>query len=309
MDEVTQTDICAQSAAGVRSRLPGGQWEGVARAYLAEVAKNGSARTAVEYSRVLTRWFAACPELSQATTAQVYGFTYGRGASGREPSPSTVTIRLAAIRGLYDFARRMQLVERNPAEDIRRPKARPATPKGLSPDQLRALLAAIPDSVAGHRDRAIVLVMVFTGLRRAEVMSFTAGSLLDGGRLFRVRVKGGAERKRELPTPALAAIRQWLEAGGHELEQLPPGRRLFPITTQAFYRNLERYGKAAGLGHVTPHTLRHSAAKLRRDAGATIEDVQALLGHRSIATTARYLQRLEGEKDEGWSAVSGLLGL
>ncbi|MDQ3688839.1 MAG: tyrosine-type recombinase/integrase [Chloroflexota bacterium] len=48
-----------------------------------------------------------------------------------------------------------------------------------------------------------------------------------------------------------------------------------------------------------PHVLRHSAAKLRRDAGASIEDVQSLLGHPSLAMTATYLRRLEGEEDAG----------
>jgi len=53
-------------------------------------------------------------------------------------------------------------------------------------------------------------------------------------------------------------------------------------------QSLARYGKKAKLGHVTPHALRHSAAKLRRETGSRIEDVGALLGHQSIATTTTY---------------------
>ena len=68
------------------------------------------------------------------------------------------------------------------------------------------------------------------------------------------------------------------------------------ISHWGFGQNLARYGKKAKLGHVTPHALRHSAAKLRRKTGASIEDVGALLGHQSIATTARYLARLEGSR-------------
>ncbi|HEX6512699.1 MAG TPA: site-specific integrase [Chloroflexota bacterium] len=84
---------------------------------------------------------------------------------------------------------------------------------------------------------------------------------------------------------------------------------MFGISAPALYRNLQHYADRAHLGHVTPHVLRHKAAKPRRLAGDSLEDVQALLGHRSVATTARYLQRLESEKDTSWSAVSGLLGL
>jgi len=73
------------------------------------------------------------------------------------------------------------------------------------------------------------------------------------------------------------------------------------------YENLRRYGEAIGVEGLTVHTLRHTAAKLRRQSGATLEDVQAVLGHSNIATTARYLARLEGTKDSGWQAAARLL--
>ena len=49
--------------------------------------------------------------------------------------------------------------------------------------------------------------------------------------------------------------------------------------------------------------------KLRRNNGASIEDVPTLLGHASIATTARYLARMEGEEDDGWQGVATALGV
>ena len=58
-----------------------------------------------------------------------------------------------------------------------------------------------------------------------------------------------------------------------------------------------------------PHDLRHTAAKLRRNNGASIEDVSALLGHRSIATTATYLARMGGEEDHGWDGAAAALGV
>jgi site-specific recombinase XerD len=60
---------------------------------------------------------------------------------------------------------------------------------------------------------------------------------------------------------------------------------------------------------VTPHVLRHSAAKLRRDSGSTLEQVSALLGHRNLATTSTYLARLEGDEDQGWRSAAALLGV
>jgi len=69
------------------------------------------------------------------------------------------------------------------------------------------------------------------------------------------------------------------------------------------------FGRATGLDGLKPHDLRHTAAKLRRNNGASIEDVSALLGHRSIATTATYLARMEGEEDNGWEGVATALGV
>jgi integrase/recombinase XerD len=88
-----------------------------------------------------------------------------------------------------------------------------------------------------------------------------------------------------------------------------PDERLFTVTAAGFYSNLRRYAERAGLGGITPHVLRHSAAKLRRDGGASLEQVSALLGHRNLATTSMYLARLEGDEDPGWRSAAALLDL
>jgi site-specific recombinase XerD len=247
---------------------------------------------------------------ADATTAHVHAFAYGDGPHGREPSPSTVIVRLAALRSFYDFARRMGLVATNPTVDVKRPKARPPVPRGLEVDELQRLLGVIPDTVVGKRDRAIVLVAVFTGLRRQEIIGLRAGDLTRNGAVYyNVRVKGGTTRRRELPQPAFNAILDALVADGRPLEGLGPEDSLFNISDVTFYAYLRKYAKRAGLDGLKPHDLRHTAAKLRRNNGASIEDVGALLGHASIATTARYLARMEGEADNGWDGVAVALGV
>ena len=119
----------------------------------------------------------------------------------------------------------------------------------------------------------------------------------------------GHQRHRELPAPAYRAIQTALKELGTPLETLAPDAPLFPIGGEGFRVNLKRYAKRAGLEGVSPHVLRHSAAKLRRDTGATIEDIGTFLGHRSLHTTSRYLARLEGEHDTGWYGVAAALGV
>ena len=117
-------------ALALPTRAP--RWEAVAGAYLAEVAqRTGSERTPVEYGRYIRRFLEGAGDPFAVEPASVHAFAYGPGPSGKPPSESTVSVRLAALRGFYDFARRMRLIERNPADDVRRPRNDDPTPRGL----------------------------------------------------------------------------------------------------------------------------------------------------------------------------------
>lgn len=299
-------------------------WASIVLAWAEELRqRTGSKRTPVEYVRYAEHFRDALAStgrtLADATPADAHAFAYAAlpdrrrgGQPGKAPGPASVNVRLAALRSLYDFARRMGIASSNPADadHVKRPQLPTPQPKDLSPEQIRALMDATPDTISGQRDRAAILVFVLTGLRRAELLALTAGDLSDDADvpMYRVRAKGGKVRRRELPAPAWDAIRSYLAADGRALETLDADARIFPISATTLYDNLRRYGRRIGRDDLTVHTLRHSAAKLRRRAGASIEDVQALLGHASIATTARYLAQLEGQRDSGWQAAVVLLG-
>ena len=81
------------------------------------------------------------------------------------------------------------------------------------------------------------------------------------------------------------------------------------ITSGTFYASLKHYLVAAGLPPAGVHILRHAAAKLRREAGESVEDVSRFLDHSSLAVTTVYLRRLEGEEDRGWGKVAEALGI
>jgi integrase len=81
------------------------------------------------------------------------------------------------------------------------------------------------------------------------------------------------------------------------------------ITSGTFYGRFRRYLAAAGLTPTGLHVLRHTAAKLHRDAGASIEAVSSFLDHSSLAVTTVYLRRLEGEADLTWPDVAAAIGI
>ena len=67
--------------------------------------------------------------------------------------------------------------------------------------------------------------------------------------------------------------------------------------------------RKAGITPSGVHIFRHTAAKLRRDAGETVEDVSRFLDHSSLAVTTVYLRRLEGEQDKSWAKVAEAIGV
>ena len=76
------------------------------------------------------------------------------------------------------------------------------------------------------------------------------------------------------------------------------------IASGTFYGNLRRYLKAAGLPLAGVHVFRHSAAKLRREAGQSVEEVSRFRDHSSLAVTSVYLRQLEGDRDTSWQRVA-----
>jgi integrase len=161
--------------------------------------------------------------------------------------------------------------------------------------------------------------LVLTGRRRTEVINMKVKDLnLDGDRAYYTyRGKGGKTGRRELPQPALDALRLALKAFGLDLATMPPDASLWPsrspngkgLTSGTFYGNLQKYFKLAGIPPAGVHIFRHTAAKLRRDAGETIEDVSRFLDHSSLAVTTVYLRRLEGEQDKSWNKVAEAIGI
>ena len=196
-------------------------WERTLYAFLAEKERrSGSKRTVQSYSRMLQDFFGRMNKTPDVVTSQdVFAWGYGRGLSGREPSSITIGARLACLSSFYRFLIRMKVVTSNPCDALERPKATQSTPRGLSAEQIRRLLNVVPRTPVGLRDRAIILTLVMTGRRRAEVLGMTAGSISVEDRVYYTyRGKGGKTGKRELPQPAYEAITCWLASSGRTLD-------------------------------------------------------------------------------------------
>src|ERR1035437_9939131 len=238
--------------------------------------------------------------------------------AGRTPSATTVGARIACLSSFYRFLIRMGLVVANPADAVERPRAVQSVARGYGAEEVRRLLAVVPETIAGRRDRALLLTLVLTGRRRAEVIGLRAGDLsIEGATCFySYRGKGGKRGRRELPHPAYEAIRATLPDAGKDLASMAPSESLWQagagpggVTSGTFYARFRRYLKAASMAPTGIHVLRHTAAKLRRDAGESIESVSSFHDHSSLQVTSVYLRRLEGQEDLTWREVAGAIGV
>ena len=279
-------------------------WDQALYGFLVEKGnRSGSRRTVESYSRMLWPLFADLGKTpDRVKPADVLAFVHGIGKSGRTPSSTTVGARIACLSSFYRFLIRMGLVVSNPCDAIERPRAVQSVARGYGADEVRRLLAVVPDTVAGRRDRAILLTLVLTGRRQTVFYSY--------------RGKGGKRGRRELPHPAYEAICATLADAGKELATMAPGESLWQagarpegVTSGTFYARFRRYLAAAGLAPTGIHVLRHTAAKLRRDAGESIEAVSQFLDHSSLAVTTVYLRRLEGQEDRTWREVAEAIGV
>jgi integrase/recombinase XerC len=295
-------------------------WDQALYAFLVEKGnRSGSKRTVESYSRMLWPFFAErslTPD--RVKPADVLGWVHGIGRSGRTPSSTTIGARIACLSSYYRFLIRMGFVVSNPCDAVERPRAVQSVARGYGADEVRRLLAVVPDTVAGRRDRALLLTFVLTGRRRTEVISLTAGDISIEGAIafYSYRGKGGKRGRRELPAPASEALCATLSDAGLALGSMPKDASLWQagagpggVTGSTFYARFRKYLAAAGLSPTGVHVLRHSAAKLRREAGESIESVSQFLDHSSLAVTSVYLRRLEGQEDRTWRDVAEAIGV
>jgi site-specific recombinase XerD len=223
----------------------------------------------------------------------------------------TIAYKLNSVRRFYEAARAWGFRTDNPAEGLRAPK----DPTGrrdrileryLSPEDVQKLLAAPPtNTLAGVRDRAILRLMYFHGLRVSEVTRMDMGDLA-GGQPFQVRIrkaKGGKDRSVFLVKSSLASLKAWLGARQGidnvdrgtsspvfvSLDRPTHGTRL---TTEGVRWIVDGWLVECDLKRpgVSCHALRHAhATHVAMKKPEILLNLSGEMGHASITTTQAYL--------------------
>lgn len=234
---------------------------------------------------------------------------------------ATVRRKLSAVASLFDHLCECNAVAFNPADGVKRPNmgANEGKSPALGDEQAKAILEApAPDTLKGLRDRAILSILLFHGLRRAELCSLTVGDLQSrrGVMHFCVHGKGGKIRFLPVHPHSSQRISEYLERAGHgdkaDNALFRPVKNSTadlkkPLTGHGVYKDVVRkYARQLGLdpSAVCVHGLRATAATNALDHEADIAKVQEWLGHASISTTRLYDRRKTKPEDSPTFKVS-----
>jgi integrase/recombinase XerD len=257
--------------------------------------------TSYAHDLVLLAEFAAGREQSLSALAREDLEDFVRELMSGGRSPRSVARMVASVRGFYRFLLLDRRLARNPAEDVRAPRAWPALPRCLTLDEVDALIGQ-PDVATplGLRDRALIELLYATGLRVSELVGLRAADLnLEAGYLV-CTGKGRKQRLVPIGDEATAWVRRYQLEARPRLVKKAAAARLFvngrggPLSRVGFWKNLKRYAVAAGLrADVSPHVLRHSFATHLLDRGADLRAIQMMLGHADLSTTQIYTHVLE----------------
>jgi len=259
-------------------------------------------------------------EFQQVTRSHI--IAWRKDLEGRELAGSTVRRKLAALSSLFEFLCDANAVPTNPVKGVKRPRVESYEGKtpALGDHQAKALLLAPdPTTLKGKRDRAILSVFLFHGLRREEVAQLKVKDVreLRGVKHLRVHGKGGKLRNVPLHPGTAELINDYLEFAGHGTdaggglfrsirERVRNGNVRGGLSAEGLYLIVKTWAKSVGISaeRIAPHALRATAATNALDHEADIAKVQEWLGHANIATTRIYDRRKLRPEDSPTFKVS-----
>ena len=300
-------------------------WDAAVAGWLAEMKKKTSGGEYLRAERVLGDFFRRCGKAPwEATGADVQGYVDWRKASGK--AANTIRNEMQILQNFYRWCGGAEIDQStgpdfNPASEIKKPRNRAYShAKSLSEEEARALLEAylLEGSTMSLRDYAYVLARTRLGRPFKDIQQLQWGELeRDEAGCHWARWKDG--KRERLDEEVFAAIQNYLRKsgrlgtiggeayifcpkkrgreGGNSSEDWSDSKYL---ESSDLCRSLKKMGKAAGIApeKLNSQALRHTAARLRWEAGASLEEMRAFLGGRSLRETRAYLRDLPRASDE-----------
>jgi site-specific recombinase XerD len=280
---------------------------GIVEEYLAALSVAGRSARTIEWYRANLREFVGFVEREGARAtagdvqpAKVRRWLLALGSRERALAPASLAGRVRTLKAFGTWISAELDLPANPLRSVPMPRVPAQLVPSLRDQEIAALIAACDASRDPIRDRAIVVFMLDTGVRVAEVAGLRVRDVdLVEGRCH-VLGKGSRERLVPIGRRARKAVRAWLATrrrttADEPLFAGPGGARL---TTRGFHQLIGRLARRAGIEtRCSPHVLRHTFARAFLVNGGDLFSLQRILGHSptSIQITRRYVELLDDD--------------
>jgi site-specific recombinase XerD len=247
--------------------------------------RNLSAHTQASYLQqvsLFARYFRASPDALTPEHIRTYQIYL---TNEKKLATSSIHMAVAALRFLYRVTLKKEWIF---GEEIPLPKKPQKLPVVLSPDEVVHFLGCVDCG----KHRVILTTCYAAGLRISEAVRLKAAAIDSARMVIRVEQgKGSKDRYVMLSPMLLEILRNYWKAARPKPWLFPGIHDDRPITKDAVQSACQKAHRLSGLSKpVTPHSLRHAFAVHLLESGTDVRTIQLLLGHRSLATTARYLR-------------------
>lgn len=274
------------------------KWEEAGRHYrtyiklekrLAQNTVEAYMRDLRSFAHFILRMYDVPPAKVEEPMVQRYvAWLYDRGREKASQARS-----LSGVKSFFNFLLISDRIESSPAEFVLTPKFGRHLPDVLTTGEIDRIIAAVDGTTPKEvRDAAMLEVLYSCGLRVSELTSLRIRDLFFGEGYIRVTGKGDKQRLVPISSTARERIHRYLEVrrsarAGEETLFL--NNRGSSLTRVMIFTILREAARRAGIEKkISPHTFRHSFATHLLEGGASIRQVQELLGHESILTTEIY---------------------
>ena len=211
-------------------------------------------------------------------------------------APASINRALISIKRYCAWAIDAGVVTRNPASVVKPVGQQPPAPRQLSNRDEEMLLAAVTAS-GTLRDRALIVVLLHTGLRASEICGLQRDDVTLGKRSGTVVVTGKRNKQRDVPlnATARAALQEYLSTLQEGTAALFPSVKTGQaLSARALGYVVKRYARLAGLADVSPHDLRHRFG-YRMAEVVPLHRLAQIMGHDSLDTTMIYIRATKAD--------------
>ena len=257
------------------------------------------------YRNILNQWFRwlSSKGYPHGSVSRVHVMEYKAHLVAKHTA-KTANNYLTALRLYYKWLKEKSYYHTNPTEGVRAVRRSAGhRKKYLTTEQIQLLLAAPSDKTErGIRDRAIMRLMLTSGLRAIEVCRASVGDIVN--QYLFIQRKGRSEKDAKVPlsNSTIDAIEKYLMLRDSITDEQPlfcnasrrDQGRMKPYTISVMVRG---YLNSIGITdkQVTAHSLRHTFASHALMAGVPLLDVSTMMGHADVSTTQIYLRQVQAE--------------